>query len=205
MIFPISNAKYAIMREIYSQKKINISTLFRNTSVSPKKGYQYLRELLSAKIIKEQLEGKKPTWRYLLPHFSDTGMLCFSLIEEERKIHFLAQHKELVGPLQQFSGELGKAAIILIFGSLARGNESKESDLDVLLIGQKVDAKKIEKISEQCFVTLPHRPSIRIVKETEFFHSYRKKEAFASQIETNHIIISGALRWVELLKNAGQE
>lgn len=204
MIFPISKSKYEMMKEVYLQKKINLSTLFKKIKVSPKIGYRYLEEWLSVQVLQEQLEGKKPTLRYLLPQFSVVGRLCFALIEEEQKSLFFAQHKELIGPLHQFAQEMGEPALILIFGSFARGSETKESDLDIILLGRKIDQKKVERISEECFVTVRNRPSMRILPESEFIKSLRRKEALALQVEKNHIIISGALRWVELMKRNQQ-
>ncbi len=202
MIFPISKSKYEMMKEVYLQKKINLSALFKKTKVSPRIGYRYLEELLSAQVLQQQLEGKKPTLRYLLPQFSAVGRLCFALIEEEKKGLFFAKHKELIGPLQHFANEIGKKVVIILFGSFARGSENRESDLDVLLLGEKIDKKKVERISEECFVTVRNRLSMRILSQSEFIQSLHRKEAFALQVEDNHVIISGALHWVELVKRS---
>ncbi len=202
MIFPISKSKYEMMKEVYLQKKINLSALFKKIKVSPRIGYRYLQELLSAQVLQEQLEGKKPTLRYLLPQFSAAGVLCFALIEEEKKLLFFAQHKELIGPLQQFSKEMGKKEIVLIFGSFARGSATKESDIDIILLGGKINKKRVEGLTESYFVTVRNRLSMRILPEKEFIRSLQRKDAFALQVENNHVIISGALHWVELLKRS---
>lgn len=202
MIFPISKSKYEMMKEVYLQQKINLSSLFKTIKVSPKIGYRYLEELLSAQVLQEQLEGKKPTLRYLLPQFSAVGMLCFALIEEEKKMAFLTRHKELIGPLGQFATEIGKNAAVLIFGSFARGSETKESDIDIILLGGRIDQKRVEGLTESCFVTVRNRLSMRILSEKEFIRSLQRKEAFALQVENNHVIISGASHWVELLKKS---
>lgn len=202
MIFPISKSKHEMMKEVYLQKKINLSALFKKINVSPKIGYRYLGELLSAQVLQEQLEGKKPTLRYLLPQFSAVGRLCFALIEEEKKSSFFTQHKDLVGPLQQFGKEIGNTAIVLIFGSFARGSETKESDIDLMLLGEKINKKKVERSSEECFVTVRNRISMRILPENEFIESLKRKDAFTLQVENNHVIISGSLPWVELLKRS---
>lgn len=199
MIFPLSKSKYEMMKEVYFQKKINLSSLFKKIRVSPKIGYRYLEELLSAKVLQEQLEGKKPTLRYLLPSFSPAGILCFALTEEEKRNIFFSKHPELIGPFEQFTQGVGKTAIVILFGSFARGSETKESDIDIMLLG-RIDKKKIEMLSEGSFVTVRHRPSIRILPESKFMKSLQWKDALALQIEDNHIILSGALRWVELMK-----
>lgn len=199
MIFPISKVKYEIIKKIYQEKKINISGLFRRIKVSPKSGYKYINELLLSRIIKEELEGKKPTLRFLLPNFSEAGKICFALIEEEKRINFFMKHRELKGPFEQFAKELDKKETGLIFGSFARGSETKTSDIDIILIGKKVDKKKIDRIAERCFVTVERPVSIRIFKEKYFLDALKRKEAFVWQVEKEHVVILNSLKWVNLI------
>lgn len=198
MIFPISKVKYKIIREVYEEKKIHISNLFKKINISPKSGYRYISELILSGIIREELEGKKPTLRFLLPDFSETGKICFALVEEEKKKIFLVKHKELKGPFEQFVKEI-RVGTALIFGSFARGGETKNSDIDIILIGKKIDKKKIDKISERCFITVRNPVSIRIFKEKDFLNLLKKKEAFALQAEKEHVIISNSLGWMDLV------
>ena len=198
MIFPISKVKYELIRRVYQDKRITISALLRATKVSPQSGYRYISELLLSGIIREKREGKKPTLRYLLPCFSETGKLCFALIEENKRINFLEKHPELKGPFEQFSRELGGQRIALLFGSFARGAETRESDLDLFLIGKKIDKKKIEELTERCFVTIKNPVSLRIWREKDVVSALKKEDAFLKQVEKEHILLAGSLSWVEM-------
>ncbi len=195
MIFPLPKVKYEIARKVYEKKKIMISSLITGLHIAPQSGYRYITELLQAGVLREEREGSKPTLRYLFPNFSSTGNLLFSLIEEERRLFFLQKHPELRGPLEQFSREISFG---VIFGSFARGGETKESDLDLLVIGKKSQKRKLERICERCFVTVKHPISLRLAEKKEFIAALNKKDAFALQVLQDHVVISGSLEWVSI-------
>ena len=142
MIFPILKAKYKIIKTIYENPNIKISELLRRAKVSQKVGYRYIEDLINAEIITELLEGKKPILRLLKPKFSEAGKECFALLEEEKRLNFFIEHKELKGPFAHFKDEVRDFVdTVLIFGSFARGAETKSSDIDLLIISENKNKK----------------------------------------------------------------
>ncbi len=199
MIFPISKAKYNILKTIYEDFSIRISNLLKKTRVSQKIGYRYVNELLNAKIISQKID---PPLRILRPEFSKIGKILFSLIEEEKKLDFLEKHKELKGPFFQFENELLDCVFcVLVFGSFSKHSETKESDLDVMVVAETQTKKKIEKTVENCFVTLKNRPSIRFVTKENFINALNKGDEFAKQILKDHVIMVNPFNWVNLISN----
>lgn len=197
MIFPISKAKYKIIKRVYEDLNIRISDLLKKTNVSQKAGYVYVNELLDSKIISQKIE---PPLRILKPEFGIVGRQLFSLIEEEKKLNFLEKHKELRGPIYQFEKELLKNIFCaLIFGSFSKHSETKESDIDFLIIADSQETKKIEKAAENCFITLKNKTSIRFVKKEDFIISLRNQEEFSKQILNNHIVIINSQNWINLV------
>ncbi|MBI5871464.1 nucleotidyltransferase domain-containing protein [archaeon] len=197
MIFPIPSAKYKLINYLYKNGPTKISNLLNSLSISQKVGYDYITQLLKAGVIKESLEGKKPLLRVLEPNLkTESGKLCFSLVELEKKINFFECHKKLIGPFIQFELEardLVECAVI--FGSYARNGETKESDIDIALFTREVIRRKIEKITEKAFSTLEKKVSIRIFNADQF----NKEDGLISQIIKEHIVIIKPYRWVELL------
>ena len=202
MIFPISKAKYAIIKNIYECKSISISELISKSRASRKKGYEYIGELLDAEIAEEKLEGKKPVLRFLKPKFSENGKNIFALIENDKAYSFFNKHQELKGAFFYFKNDIIKLnAVAIIFGSFARNAEDKESDIDILIIGKKKDKKAIEKIAGKCFITLKRRVSLRFTERAEFIKAIKNKDAFALQILKEHIVVANAREWVDMLEN----
>ncbi|MCX6742446.1 MAG: nucleotidyltransferase domain-containing protein [Candidatus Pacearchaeota archaeon] len=197
MIFPISKAKYNLLKIVYESFNIRISDLLKKAKVSQKIGYRYINELLDAKIISQKIE---PPLRIIKPEFSVTGKIIFSLIEEEKRLKFLEKHKELKGPFFQFENEVSDyISCALVFGSFSRYSETKESDLDLLIIAETQTRKKVEKAVENCFITIKNKPSIRFVTKENFIDALRKEDGFAKQILKDHIVLVNSCNWVELI------
>lgn len=203
MIFPISLIKYKILKTIYLKRKIKISDLIREVRASQKSVYGYIGDLLAARILSEE-STEKPALRYLKPDFSsEKGRLCFALLESNRKMEFFRGHKHLTGAFAQFKKEIKNTAdTALIFGSFARGTETSESDIDIAIIGSKINKKQIERIVEHCFVTLRNRASVRVLNTADFIDSLRKNDEFALQILNEHIVVVNSYGWVNLLSKA---
>lgn len=199
MIFPMNVVKYKIISFIYDIKSIKISSLIKELKISQKSCYKYINELLKSQVLEEKLEGTKPLLRILKPNLkSESGRLCFSLVELQRKIDFFNNHKELVGAFKQFESELKDLVSFgVIFGSYARKTETKDSDIDIAIFSNKEIKKNIEKISERSFSSLKNRVSIRVFNVKDF----NKKDELISQIIKDHIVIVSPYKFVKLLEN----
>ncbi|MBS3090470.1 nucleotidyltransferase domain-containing protein [Candidatus Pacearchaeota archaeon] len=200
MIFPTSKAEYKIIKEIYENPGINISTLLKKTRTSPQAGYKYIKELLKAQIIKEAKEGEKPILRRFYPNFSEVGKLIFALIEENKKQDFLNIHPIFKGAIIQFEKEIiDQVDCVLIFGSFARKSETKESDVDMLVLGKKEIKKYIEKLTERAFITIRNKISLRFNKTKDFIKKIENNDSFAVQIQKEHVVTVNAKKWVEIV------
>ena len=199
MIFPTSKAEYKIIKEIYESPGINISTLLKKTRTSPQAGYKYIKELLKAEIIKEVKEGKKPTLRRFYSNFSEVGKSILTLIEESKRQDFLDIYPIFKGAIIQFEkGIMDKVDCALIFGSFARKSETKESDIDMLVLAKKEIKKYMEKLAERTFISIENKISLRFNKTKDFLKKVKNNDSFAVQIQKEHIVIVNAKKWVEI-------
>ncbi|MDI6738031.1 MAG: nucleotidyltransferase domain-containing protein [Nanoarchaeota archaeon] len=186
------------------KRKIKVSDLIREVRASQKSVYGYIKDLLAARILSEETT-EKPALRYLKPNVSsEEGKLCFALLESERAIEFFRKHRQLAGAFVQFKKEIENIAdTALIFGSFARNAETSESDIDIAIIGSKINKKQIERTVEHCFVTLKNRASVRILNTADFINSLRKNDEFALQILNEHIVAVNSYGWVNILSKTG--
>ena len=205
MIFPLSKAKVRLVRTIYEKPNIKVSELLKQARISQKAAYKYLKELLDSRIISEILEGKKPTLRLFTPRFSEAGKACFALLEEEKKLDFFDKHKDLKGQFIHFEDEVRSFVdVALIFGSFARGAETKSSDIDLLIVSENREKKKIEKALERCFVTAKQTVSVRRIEQKKIVEMLKRKEEFALQILRDHIVVLNSHNWIEILQQASE-
>ena len=94
-----------------------------------------------------------------------------------------------------------KPVIIVIFGSYASGAYSKNSDIDILLVFQKIeDSKKIEDIAKKISMktnTQLNSVYLNYQKFKESFHNPTKE--FFKKLKKDKIILIGIEWWRQLI------
>jgi predicted nucleotidyltransferase len=96
--------------------------------------------------------------------------------------------------------ELNFAFVALVFGSYAKGNPNKHSDIDLLTIGG--DQKEIKSVIS----ILPDKIHLTMVTPTEFNEMARNREfTVVSEAIKNNIILIGIEEYYRLIQNAGYE
>jgi hypothetical protein len=91
--------------------------------------------------------------------------------------------------------------VMLLFGSLAKGNKTKNSDIDLLLISNEENAKKVEtEIS-----LLPHNIHLTCLTYESFIRMAKSREfSVVSEVIKKNIILIGIEEYYRLLKNVRQ-
>ncbi len=122
-----SKAKVRIIRKMFEQdREIWFSDLARLTGLSTGAAHPALKELLEARILKVRRAGKSAIYSLNKSHFlfPEIKSLFESEMEMPEKI------------AREFARSVSKAGIknIILFGSLARGEFGKKSDIDVLIV-----------------------------------------------------------------------
>ena len=105
--------------------------------------------------------------------------------------------------LMDFIKELKeKPLIVILFGSYAKGNYTKTSDIDILLVFQKIiDVKKIEFVAKK--ISMRTNTNLNAVyldysNFRESFHNPTKR--FFKNLKENKILLTG-IEWWRQLKN----
>ncbi len=141
----------------------------------------------------------------------EANLVKFMLRESEKSIAYLKQvntEKFILLPVKiqgaaiEFLEELEtKPLIALIFGSYAAGNFTKESDIDVLLVFQKVeDEKDIENTAKRISMRTNTKISPVYINYKNFEKNFLNKEHdFSREIRQNVIIVLGTEYYYRLL------
>jgi hypothetical protein len=107
--------------------------------------------------------------------------------ETARKIRFLEGHREIGHVLFQDSRIAG------IFGSYARGKEKKESDLDMFIIGGRIQ-EDYDKRGKPLDLDI----SIKYFTEMEFVRLSGERNSLVSEIMKSHVLLSGIERFINI-------
>ena len=113
------------------------------------------------------------------------------LTEYFKKIIFLESNNltnEIISKIKPFIKEIG-----IVFGSYVKGLQSKESDLDIFIIGA-YNEKEVRKISETYGLEINVKSYPLSIFEKDY-----KKDLLIKEMIDNHIIFKGTEEFIELI------
>ena len=119
------------------------------------------------------------------------------IVENERKKQFL-ENKKCYAIYERLTGIKGQF-ILLLFGSYVKGTETKNSDIDLLLVSNKDNVKIIEEKLE----ILPLKIHLTSINYNSFSEMIKNREqTVVSEAIKKNIILFGVEDNYRLLKNA---
>lgn len=193
-----STSKVKILRLFfeYPNREFSTEEVFSNSKVGTGYGLKCLRFFADADILKIRKIGKQK--RYLLNKNSNLFPILDRLFEQERiafpKVSYL--HR---GILAEVIEKLDKETIIL-FGSVAAGTATQESDIDLLILTERgAEARKIlRQIEEKNVIKMQ---GIILSKE-KLDALISKKAAIIKNISREKLFLAGDGKILEAIENA---
>lgn len=162
------------LRKLSDEIKIPHSTISRR-----------IKELRKQSILDYNLEGKNNN--YFLKKNIITKKAVF-MSENYKCIKILNKYPSLI-PLFQDIIKTSNCEIIILFGSYAKGNINKNSDIDIYLETTNINEKiKIEKINDLISVKIG---------------ALNSNDLLIKEIIKNHVIINGVEKYYEKIKFFG--
>lgn len=172
----LNERKECYLREI--AKKTNNST----SSIS-----RQLKLLNNNKIITERKSGKE--LMYSLNFKNNTTLKLCELIETQRLGEFYKKNVGMKIILDDFLEKVKDEGVvnITVFGSVAKGKYTKESDIDILIITNKRRdlVKEIKRIHAE------YGRNVSIVNLTKKELKEKKSEPLIQEIIKNHLVLFG--------------
>lgn len=158
------------IRELADMLKLIPSTVMRT-----------IKRLEDENVVDFKKEGKNK--KYFLKETLEANTYLF--ITEHYKILKILQQPKLRRIIKEIQKKT-KNELIILFGSYAKGNYKKESDIDIFIeTNDKKLKEEIKKINEKISVKIGF---------------LEKNNLLTKEIEKNHIIINNVQRYYELTK-----
>lgn len=202
MVFLIENiigstSKVKILRLFFEYPNRTFSTqeIFSNTKMGVGYGLRCLNLLLKYGIVKAKRVGKQK--RYYLNKESKLFSILEKLFEQERqsipRVSYL--HRSILAEIIE---KLNKETVIL-FGSVAAGTATQDSDIDLLIIGEKEKniRKKIKSIEEKNKTII--QPII--LSNLKFMEMVKRKSRIIRNISKEKIFLVGDKKILEMIEN----
>jgi len=186
-----------IMKSFYNEKsaKIHLREIARKTKLNENSVSRFLNQLEKNKILKSEKEGNLK--RYSIKK-DNLAFSMFAFFDIEKFENLLSLRKKAIN---YFLERLEiKPLIVVLFGSTAKGNFAKNSDVDLLLIvNEKIQTSKAEDYSEsQTGIKI----NILQISHKNFVNELKLKEdnVLQSAIETGYPISNHIKYYQEVLK-----
>lgn len=194
-MIPGTKTKMKILRNIYENPGINVSELIKKTKTSPNRVLEYINELEEFEVLERTKENRKklPVRNLYIKWDSELTLHILSLVEINKKQKIIKKYKKLRTIKKQLCPLLQRGNFCIIYGSYARGGAEKDSDIDLLVVGDNLDKNKIKEV----FITFPEA-SVKIETKKQF-HSNINKPLYQN-ILSEHAILCNAFDYVSEIK-----
>lgn len=172
------------IRELARIVKTSYNNTVRNLKILEKKNI--IKKEKEANLIKIKLKDSPLTIAYL---------------KQAHTENFLKLPKRVSGSINEFLNELHeKPLIALIFGSFAKGNYTDNSDIDILLVFQKISNRtNIENTAKRVSMRTNTKISPVYVDYENFEKNFlNKSHEYSNEIRQNVILLAGIEHYYRL-------
>lgn len=191
----IDTSQIKIIETIFKNPGINLREIINKTRLSPNYVSKYINLLSQREILREERLEKRRVYlrRFFLNLKSNQGKNIFILVKEEEKELFFQKYPKLKPIFEQLIEEIKNIELLLVYGSYARFAAEKDSDLDILIVGNIANKQYIREI----FVSLDLEVSIKI----EQFKDFKKRVGYPlhQQIVRDNILIYDSGKFIDML------
>lgn len=164
----------------------------RNVHVDAKAVGLQLNRLEKVNIVKSLQKGKNKEHTLNLNNFLTLYYLI--LAETFTTLEYLNRNFEIKKLVGETTKKMGKTAIL--FGSFAKENMTKESDIDILIIdNEKSDLTILKELGN----LLSREVNVKLMSEEQFTNGLVIKDPLVQEIAANHIILKGIDNYCNML------
>ncbi|MEK6867335.1 MAG: nucleotidyltransferase domain-containing protein [Nanoarchaeota archaeon] len=197
----LSNTKEKQIQWIltHPEQKVTISGLAVGSGTAYPQTYNNVQDLVQQKIF--ATESVPPAQIVTISPEAPVDILLS--IESRRKQEFLEKYtwvRLMIDDLLRYTGDY--FFILAVFGSYAKGLETKKSDLDMLLI---VPSREVSDMFENAIrkIYAPIKKSPIVVTSGEFMEMIQKGGFnVGTEAKKHHVILYGAEQWYALIRKA---
>jgi len=186
--------KIEVLEKIYLNPGIHLREIARRTNLGIPAVKHHIENFLNKKIITKKVEGRNVKF---FINFKNRKIVPYLYEVEAYRLEKLPKnvYNAIVDLLSILEN---KPIITIIFGSYAKGDYTKESDLDILLVFNEIN-KEIEEKTR----LIASRYNLRInpiyLSWKEFKEKFfDAKDVFMREVKENKIIFNGIEYWVML-------
>lgn len=148
---------------------------------------------------------------FFKPNLENEALLkIFEYLELEKKRDFYGKNKKIARLLQKYSEAIvclsnKKIQIVILFGSVARGDWTKESDVDMLAVVSGKE-NEVTPILNKAKVDVGPLLEIRPISTTteKFVDGFKKRTEFYDELWKDRVILYNEFLFWQLIREGGK-
>ncbi len=175
--------------------RLSASELARKSGIPQQTTSRLLNKLVKLNLINYVKEGKNKLFYFDLE--KQTTKIILNFIENQKALRFQLKIKEVSVIINEF---LKHCESLIIFGSYASDSFSKESDLDIVVLGRS-NKEEIKRIKQKQILQINEH----YASYNEFAKILRSKNPLSIEIMKNHILFGDVSRIVDIFWRIGHE
>ena len=187
-----SKSKVKILRKMMEDenREFCLEDLVRTTNLSFGTVYPALKDLVDSRIVITRKPGRSKLYKINRKHF----------LYRELKNLFKKEKSAFMNIAKKFAEKLKKEGIknIILFGSVARGDFTGKSDVDVLIIYEKPDVRKrVERLCQEFLDRYDVEMSPTFLSVEEARERRARLDRFLVRVLDEGKVLYGDAEWLE--------
>lgn len=208
MLIPVRRKK---ILEVFLKdpfKEIHLREIARVSKVSLNNVDNSLRLFMKDNMFKRRDISNMAFFR---PNLENEALLkIFEFLELEKKKEFYDKNKKIARLLQKYTQDIidlsnKRIQLVILFGSVARGEWTKGSDIDILVVVSEKDKDVIAVLNKAKIDVSPLLEINPISTTTEkFIEGFRKKTEFYDELWKDRVVLYNEFLFWQMIKEGGR-
>lgn len=185
------------LREISRLSKVSLNNVDKSMRLFVKDNMFIRRDLSNMVFFKPNLEN-------------EALLKIFEYLELEKKKAFYDRNKQIARLLQKYAQDIinlsnKRIQLVILFGSVARGEWTKGSDIDILVVVSGKDNKVISVLNKAKIDVSP-LVEIKPISTTveKFTEGFRNKTEFYDELWKDRVILYNEFLFWQMIKEGGK-
>ena len=189
-------------------KEIHLREIARLSKVSLNNVDNSLRLFVKDNIFKRRDVSNMVFFK---PNLENEALLkIFEFLELEKKKKFYDKNRKIARLLQKYTQDIidlsnKRIQLVILFGSVARGEWTKGSDIDILVVVSEKDKDVITILNKAKINVSPLLEISPISTTTEkFIEGFRKKTEFYDELWKDRVVLYNEFLFWQMIKEGGR-
>lgn len=189
-------------------KEIHLREIARLSKVSLTNADNTVRLLLKHHMLKRRDVSNMTFYK---PNLENESLLkIFEFLELEKKNKFYNKNKKIARLLNKYTQDIidlsnKRIQLVILFGSVARSDWTKGSDIDILAVVSEKD-KDIMAALNKAKIDVSPLLEIRPIRTTteKFIEGFRKKTEFYDELWKDRVVLYNEFLFWQMIKEGGK-